>query len=341
MKATTWLCPVLTLLCATNVVYTAQRGSYGGYPLDDMDSQLLQNDYFRSKRNKPSLSIVNPLDVLRQRLLLEIARRQMKENSRQVELNRAILKNVGKRMANKYPTPLAAALYDAQQRRQQQLQQPYEYDLIPTTLIFDYLQQQQRHPWLPYESTGIQFDNNYINDAIDGSSSVFPAPVGNEEFYGDNEEGYGGENGELDIMALNAVLGNNDKHSLKQIKQTNNEHSSNTANEQQKKREMATFQKSINSNSNNNNNNRNEDTKRLTLINNHQHLQQQQLRQQQQQQHKNDFNLDLNDATNPLSSNPNANDFKNEINDNDGDGDYQIQRYLYHLHKNQNHLTRK
>nr|P67800.1 RecName: Full=Diuretic hormone; Short=DH; AltName: Full=Diuretic peptide; Short=DP [Musca domestica]P67801.1 RecName: Full=Diuretic hormone; Short=DH; AltName: Full=Diuretic peptide; Short=DP [Stomoxys calcitrans]AAB32702.1 Musca-DP=corticotropin-releasing factor-related diuretic peptide/CRF-related diuretic peptide [Musca domestica=house flies, Peptide, 44 aa] [Musca domestica] len=44
--------------------------------------------------NKPSLSIVNPLDVLRQRLLLEIARRQMKENTRQVELNRAILKNV-------------------------------------------------------------------------------------------------------------------------------------------------------------------------------------------------------------------------------------------------------
>lgn len=42
MKATTWLCPVLTLLCATKLVYTAQRGSYGGYPLDDMDSQLLQ-----------------------------------------------------------------------------------------------------------------------------------------------------------------------------------------------------------------------------------------------------------------------------------------------------------
>lgn len=36
------------------------------------------------KRTKPSLSIVNPLDVLRQRLLLEIARRQMRENSKQV-----------------------------------------------------------------------------------------------------------------------------------------------------------------------------------------------------------------------------------------------------------------
>lgn len=49
-----------------------------------------QNDYFRSKRNKPSLSIVNPLDVLRQRLLLEIARRQMKENSRQVSFTKDI-----------------------------------------------------------------------------------------------------------------------------------------------------------------------------------------------------------------------------------------------------------
>lgn len=36
------------------------------------------------KRTKTSLSIVAPLDVLRQRLLLEIARRQMRENSIQV-----------------------------------------------------------------------------------------------------------------------------------------------------------------------------------------------------------------------------------------------------------------
>lgn len=43
-----------------------------------------QNDLMPGKRSKPSLSIVNPLDVLRQRLLLEMARRQMRENSRQV-----------------------------------------------------------------------------------------------------------------------------------------------------------------------------------------------------------------------------------------------------------------
>ncbi|XP_065354523.1 GATA zinc finger domain-containing protein 14 [Calliphora vicina] len=316
MKATTWLCPVLTLLCATKLVYTAQRGSYGGYHLDDMDSQLLQNDYFRSKRNKPSLSIVNPLDVLRQRLLLEIARRQMKENSRQVELNRAILKNVGKRMASKYSSPLTAALYDIHESQQMQPEpmqhlQPYDYELIPTTLIFDYLQQQQqqRHPWLPYESTAIQFDNNYINDAIEGSALSSSPTAGEDD----------AESGEQDIMVFNGAMGNNDKHSMKHIKQSNNEHS-NTANDEQ--REAATFQKSIN-----NNINRNDDNKRLTLINNH-----------QLHHHKNDLNLDLNDA-NPISSNPNANDFKNEMNDNAGD--YQIQRYLYHLHKNQNHLTRK
>lgn len=46
MKATTWLCPVFTLLCATKLVYTAQKDSYGGgYPLNDIDSQNLQVSY--------------------------------------------------------------------------------------------------------------------------------------------------------------------------------------------------------------------------------------------------------------------------------------------------------
>ncbi|XP_022215992.2 uncharacterized protein LOC111070010 isoform X2 [Drosophila obscura] len=112
MKATAWFCPVLlTLLCATRLVCTAQRGGaaqkgehpdgnshINGYPLDYLDARNIQDGFLLAKRNKPSLSIVNPLDVLRQRLLLEIARRQMKENTRQVELNRAILKNVGKRV---------------------------------------------------------------------------------------------------------------------------------------------------------------------------------------------------------------------------------------------------
>ncbi|XP_055857374.1 diuretic hormone 44 [Episyrphus balteatus] len=96
MKATALLCPVITLLCASRFVCTAQRG-YHEYNAIDSPSSMIQDDYLLEKRTKPSLSIVNPLDVLRQRLLLEIARRQMKENTRQVEINRAILKNVGKR----------------------------------------------------------------------------------------------------------------------------------------------------------------------------------------------------------------------------------------------------
>lgn len=96
MKATALICPVITLLCASRFVCTAQRG-YHEYNAIDSPSSMIQDDYLLEKRTKPSLSIVNPLDVLRQRLLLEIARRQMKENTRQVEINRAILKNVGKR----------------------------------------------------------------------------------------------------------------------------------------------------------------------------------------------------------------------------------------------------
>ncbi|CAG9108084.1 unnamed protein product [Plutella xylostella] len=52
----------------------------------------------RWKRKMPSLSINNPMEVLRQRLLLEVARKQMREASqRQAVANRLFLQNVGKR----------------------------------------------------------------------------------------------------------------------------------------------------------------------------------------------------------------------------------------------------
>ncbi|CAH2068665.1 unnamed protein product, partial [Iphiclides podalirius] len=52
----------------------------------------------RPKRKMPSLSINNPMEVLRQRLLLEVARKQMREASqRQAVANRLFLQNVGKR----------------------------------------------------------------------------------------------------------------------------------------------------------------------------------------------------------------------------------------------------
>ncbi|XP_050070728.1 uncharacterized protein LOC126558716 [Anopheles maculipalpis] len=67
------------------------------------DSRVVQeNSLLSLKRTKPSLSIVNPLDVLRQRIILEMARRQMRENTRQVELNKALLREIGKRSSNLY-----------------------------------------------------------------------------------------------------------------------------------------------------------------------------------------------------------------------------------------------
>lgn len=45
----------------------------------------------------PSLSIVNPLDVLRQRLLLEIARRRMRQSEEKIHSNREWLMSIGKR----------------------------------------------------------------------------------------------------------------------------------------------------------------------------------------------------------------------------------------------------
>ncbi|EDW14091.1 uncharacterized protein LOC6572523 [Drosophila mojavensis] len=154
MKATAWFCPVLlTLLSATRLVCTAQRGapataagaagggSANGFPLDYLDVQAVQDEYSLAKRNKPSLSIVNPLDVLRQRLLLEIARRQMKENTRQVELNRAILKNVGKRVFLE-PAPWGSMRHKLLQQQQQQQQVQLEREREREQLRREQLQQQ-------------------------------------------------------------------------------------------------------------------------------------------------------------------------------------------------------
>lgn len=45
---------------------------------------LFQDNLLIPKRSKPSLSIVNPLDTLRQRIMLEMSRRQMREKEKQV-----------------------------------------------------------------------------------------------------------------------------------------------------------------------------------------------------------------------------------------------------------------
>ncbi|XP_021704578.1 uncharacterized protein LOC5572570 isoform X2 [Aedes aegypti] len=98
MKATLWLCTLLTtLVCVSRQVsgepYTDRR------ILQPQDNSLVAP----AKRTKASLSIVNPLDVLRQRIILEMARRRMQENSMQVARNQAILREIGKRSRDDFP----------------------------------------------------------------------------------------------------------------------------------------------------------------------------------------------------------------------------------------------
>ncbi|EDW59457.1 uncharacterized protein Dh44 [Drosophila virilis] len=198
MKATAWFCPVLlTLLSATRFVCTAQRGAAttaagggdaggadgagggsapaaaaaggagyaNGYPLDYLDAQAVQAEYSLVKRNKPSLSIVNPLDVLRQRLLLEIARRQMKENTRQVELNRAILKNVGKRVFLE-PATWGNSRYQ-QQQQQQQLERQRE-------LLRREQLQQQHFPSQLWSYGWPQSDSGSVAGSVAGNAATPP-----------------------------------------------------------------------------------------------------------------------------------------------------------------------
>ncbi|XP_065093927.1 mushroom body large-type Kenyon cell-specific protein 1 [Ochlerotatus camptorhynchus] len=104
MKATLWLWSLVTTL-----VYVSQQVSAESYTdtriLQPQDNSLVAP----AKRTKASLSIVNPLDVLRQRIILEMARRRMQENSMQVARNKAILREIGKRSRDEFPqeeTPL-------------------------------------------------------------------------------------------------------------------------------------------------------------------------------------------------------------------------------------------
>lgn len=90
MKALFWQWMLITTLCLAAQCIAA--------PFDN--SKYLQEKYFSPKRTKPSLSIVNPLDVLRQRVMLEMARRQRENANKQAEINKEILKSIGKRGNN-------------------------------------------------------------------------------------------------------------------------------------------------------------------------------------------------------------------------------------------------
>lgn len=57
----------------------------------------LRSSALMKRGEGPQLSVVSPLDVLRQQLMYELARRRIKENRKQIEDNERILKTLGKR----------------------------------------------------------------------------------------------------------------------------------------------------------------------------------------------------------------------------------------------------
>ncbi|XP_055948567.1 uncharacterized protein LOC129981661 [Argiope bruennichi] len=52
------------------------------------------------RRKGPTLSVVNPLEILRQRLMLDLARRRIHENQQQIVANAQLLENIGKRSSS-------------------------------------------------------------------------------------------------------------------------------------------------------------------------------------------------------------------------------------------------
>ncbi|XP_067142110.1 uncharacterized protein Dh44 [Centruroides vittatus] len=70
------------------------------YPLSNYNGYDLEGTVppgHMMKRDGPPLSIVNALDVLRQQLMLDMARQKMRENQNKIRQNDEYLKNLGKR----------------------------------------------------------------------------------------------------------------------------------------------------------------------------------------------------------------------------------------------------
>ncbi|XP_014237211.1 diuretic hormone 44 [Trichogramma pretiosum] len=72
-----------------------------GTTSNEADSNVSSSSSNGRDKRMGSLSIVNSVDVLRQRVLLELARRKAMEDQRQISENRRLLDSVGKRSS--YP----------------------------------------------------------------------------------------------------------------------------------------------------------------------------------------------------------------------------------------------
>lgn len=62
--------------------------------------RLKSTNMMMKRGEGPQLSVVSPLDVLRQQLIYEMARRRMKERQDQIKANDEFIKNMGKRSAD-------------------------------------------------------------------------------------------------------------------------------------------------------------------------------------------------------------------------------------------------
>ncbi|XP_058447403.1 uncharacterized protein LOC131427867 [Malaya genurostris] len=126
MKATLWMWSLVTTL-----LYVSQQISAEPYTdlriLQPQDNSLVGP----AKRTKPSLSIVNPLDVLRQRIILEMARRQMRENTRQVERNKVLLREIGKRSHREFPPNVEESALVSSRTHSNSFPYPHRYELSP------------------------------------------------------------------------------------------------------------------------------------------------------------------------------------------------------------------
>ena len=61
-------------------------------------NNLLKYENDKHRRGPmPSLSITNPIDILRRRMFVEMARRKVRESEKQAQLNRQMLNFIGKR----------------------------------------------------------------------------------------------------------------------------------------------------------------------------------------------------------------------------------------------------
>ncbi|XP_015595165.1 diuretic hormone 44 [Cephus cinctus] len=86
-----------------------------GLEMEPFDSNSGRDSPLLRPKRLGSLSIVNPLDVLRERYLLELARRKMRQDQWQVDANRRFLQTIGKRSSSD-PEPEVTKVSEAKGR---------------------------------------------------------------------------------------------------------------------------------------------------------------------------------------------------------------------------------